>query len=74
MRKDDRGTIEFLDDLGHGESFARTGDAEQNLVAVATLDSLQELGDGNGLVAAGLVIAGEFEFHGHGLSAKNGVR
>ena len=64
VREDDRGAIELLDHLGHREGLARAGDAEQHLVAVAVGQAADELRDGLRLVAAGLVVAGKFEFHG----------
>ena len=64
VREDDGGAVELLDHLGHGEGFAGAGDAEEHLVPVAVVDAADELRDGLGLVAAGLVVAGKLEFHG----------
>ncbi len=47
--------------VGHGEGLAAAGDPEQDLVGVAALDACGQLGDGLGLVAAGLVVGFEFE-------------
>ncbi len=58
VSQDDGRAVQFFDDLGHRERFARAGDAEQNLVAVSAADALQELRDGLGLIAAGFVVAG----------------
>ena len=58
VREDDGGAIGLLDHLGHGEGFARAGDAEEDLMAVAVVEAADELGDGLGLVAAGFVVAG----------------
>ena len=54
--KDQRRPLDFLDHLGHGESLARAGDAEQNLGAVLALDALDDVGDRLRLVALGLEI------------------
>src|SRR5580658_2082805 len=64
VRQNDGGAIELLDHLGHGEGFSGAGDAEENLVAVSVGEAADEPGDGFGLVAAGLVVAGKLEFHG----------
>ena len=58
VREDDRGAVELLDHLGHGEGLAGAGDAEEDLIAVAIAEAANELRDGFGLVAAGLVVAG----------------
>ncbi len=72
VREHDRGAVDLLDHLGHGEGFARAGDAEQHLVAVAVVHAADELGNGLGLVAARFVVAGKFEFHGaDALSTQN---
>jgi hypothetical protein len=56
-REDDRGALRRLDHLGHGEGFARAGDAEQHLAALARRQALDEVLDGGRLVAGGLVFA-----------------
>jgi hypothetical protein len=63
VREDDGGAVDVLDDLGHRECFARTGDAEKHLMALAVGEAADELRDGFGLIAAGLVVAGQLEFH-----------
>ncbi|MNI11489.1 hypothetical protein D3C73_646360 [compost metagenome] len=54
-REDDGGALGFLDHLGHGEGFARAGNAEQDLAALVVVDALDEIGDRGRLVAGGLV-------------------
>ena len=60
-REDQRGALGARDDLRGGEGLARAGDAEQDLVGLAVVDALDELGDGGGLVAGGVVVGGEAE-------------
>ena len=55
-RQDQRRALRRLDHLGHGEGLARAGDAEQDLVALAVVEALDEVGDGGRLVAGGLVV------------------
>ena len=57
------GRLELLDDLGHGEGLAGAGDAEQDLIFFAGGEAGDELGDGAGLVALGLVGGDELEVH-----------
>ena len=47
--------------LGHGEGLARSGDAEQHLVRVAAVQSVNQLGHRADLIAADLEVADEFE-------------
>ena len=63
VREDERGALDLLDDLGHGEGLAGAGDAEQDLVLLAGGEAGDEFGDGAGLVALGLVGGGELEVH-----------
>ena len=49
------------DDLRDGVGLARAGDAEQDLVGLAVVGGLDEIGDGGGLVAGGLVGRDEAE-------------
>jgi hypothetical protein len=56
--ENDSGAVEVLDDFGHGEGLPGTGDSEEDLVALAVGEAADELGDGFGLVAAWLVVAG----------------
>ena len=62
---DERGLVERLDGLGHGEGLARARDAHERLVAQAVADALRELLDRLGLVSAGFVRG----MHGEGLLA-----
>ena len=48
---DERGPAEVADDVGGGERLARTGDAQEGLVAVAGLHGFGQFGDGLRLVA-----------------------
>ena len=53
---EDQGRLShLLDDLGHGECLARSGDPFENLFSVPFLYTLGQLGYGLGLVAGGLV-------------------
>ena len=63
VREDEGGALGLLDDLGHGEGLAGAGDAEEDLVLFAGVEAGDELGDGAGLVALGLVGGGELEVH-----------
>ena len=49
------------DHLRGGEGLARAGDAEQHLVALVLVDARDQLGDGGGLVALGLVLRHQLE-------------
>ena len=62
VRQDQRGAIGALDDLGHGEGLAGAGDAEQDLMLFAGFEAADELVDGCGLIAAGLIVAGSLKF------------
>ncbi len=61
---DQGGAVGGFDHLGGGESLARSGDAEQNLVLLAIEDAAGEGIDGLCLVALGLVVAYQLEVHG----------
>ncbi len=63
VREDEGGALDLLDDLGHGEGLAGAGDAEEDLIFFAGGEAGDELGDGAGLVALGLVGGGELEVH-----------
>ena len=63
VREDEGGALGLLDDLGHGEGLAGAGDAEEDLIFFAGGEAGDELGDGAGLVALGLVGGGELEVH-----------
>ncbi len=49
------------DHLRGGEGLARAGDAEQHLVALVLVHARDQLGDGGGLVALGLVLRHQLE-------------
>ncbi len=53
--EDERRALRLLDHLGHGEGLARSGDAEQDLVALARVEAGGQLVYGGGLVARRLV-------------------
>src|SRR5580692_4638076 len=74
MRQNDGGAIDLLDHLGHGERFARAGDAEEDLVAVSVINAANEVGNGFGLVAARLVVTGNFEVHVRTLGCEKWVK
>ena len=63
MREDQRRALHGLDDLGHGEGLAGAGDAEQDLVFFAGREAGDDLCDGAGLVALGLVGGVELKLH-----------
>ena len=59
VRQDQRRAAHLLDDFGHREGFAGTGHAQQHLMLLAALHAAHQFPNGFGLVAAGLVIAGQ---------------
>ncbi len=59
--EDERRALNRLDDLGGGEGLARSGDAEQHLVAVAGVGLRHQLGDRRRLVARRHVIGDQPE-------------
>ena len=63
VRHDKSRPIEFADDIGNGECFARTGHTEQGLMPINGLNRLDQLGDGLALVAARLVTRLELKRH-----------
>ncbi len=60
-REDQRRALHRLDHLGHGEGLARSGDAEQNLVPLAGIGTLDQLGDRGRLIAGGRIVRDELE-------------
>ena len=67
VRRQDQGrALQMLDDMGHGEGLARAGNAQQDLVALLALEPRDELDDGLGLVAGGLVVGDDLEGHAPG--------
>ena len=67
VSENEGGAIGLLNELGHRKCFAGTGDAEKHLMLFARLDAAVELIDGGRLIAAGLVVAMQLEFHREGL-------
>ena len=63
VRNDQRRPVQFPDHIGDRECFARAGDAEKRLVAIACLDRFDQLGNGLPLVAARLIIRFELKRH-----------
>ena len=61
VAQDQRGFLQALDHVGHGEGLAGAGDAEQRLVAATFFQAGDELVDGFGLVAGGGVVGAEFK-------------
>ena len=72
--KDEGGTVELLDDLGHGEGLAGAGDAEQHLILLACVDAGDQFADGAGLIALRLVGSGELEVHPCRIKQGSGLR
>jgi len=64
VRDDQRGPLDLLDQVRHREGLAAAGHAEKRLVPVAAARSRDELLDGPGLVALGLVVGDQLERHG----------
>ena len=60
--QDQGGTLDLLDDLGHGEGLARSGDAQQRLLVQPHLDTPGQGLNSLGLVPAGLVFRNHLEF------------
>ena len=61
MRHDERRPVHGGQHLRHRERLAGAGDAEQHLVRVAAIETLDKLGNGANLIAAHLEIADEGE-------------
>ena len=62
IRRQNQGwLLHHLHHLGHGEGFARAGDAEQHLILLGRLNAGDQLTDGIGLVAIRLEGADHFE-------------
>ncbi len=55
-REDEGRALRLLDHLGHGESLAGAGDAEQNLRAIVAPHAVHQLGDRLRLIALGIEI------------------
>ena len=58
---DQGGLVKLCNHVGHGESLAAAGNAQQSLELVAFLKALDQLGYGCGLVACGFVFGMKFE-------------
>ena len=63
MGEDEGGAVDALDDLGHGEGFAGACNSKQDLMLLAGVEAVDELVDGAGLVAAGLVLGDKLKIH-----------
>ncbi len=64
VRQNQRRAIHLLNDLGHGEGLARSGDAEQHLMFVSGLKTRDQLINRAWLIAFGLIGTDELEVHG----------
>ncbi len=71
VREDESGALDGLDDFGHGEGLAGAGDAEQDLILLASGEAGDEFGDGAGLVALGFVGGGKLEVHLYRITSGN---
>ena len=60
-RQDQRGALQRLDRLGHGEGLAGAGDAQQHLIALALARRRHQLRYGSRLVARGFIVAHQLE-------------
>jgi hypothetical protein len=61
--QDECRTLHALDDARDGKRFAATGDAEQDLILRAVVETAHDCFDGRGLIAFGLVFRMKFEPH-----------
>ena len=64
VSEDEGRSVGGLNDLGHGEGLAGASDAEQDLVALASAETGEELLDGAGLGSFRFVGGDELEVHG----------
>ena len=55
--------LDFLDDIGHGKSFAAPCDAKEGLVAVFFIQTLNQFGNRLRLIAGWFEWRVEFEWH-----------
>ena len=60
--KNERGTIDIGDNVRHGKSFARTGNAEQSLFFISVQNTSGQLFDSLRLVSRRLIIRHKLEF------------
>ena len=58
------GPVGLLNDIGHGEGLAGTGDAQHDLLVKAQLQTAAQLLNGLRLIAGGLVRGVKFKIHG----------
>jgi hypothetical protein len=56
VRKNERRAIEVLDHFRHSKGFAGAGDAEQDLMLFAGMNTVEKFFDGAALIAARLVV------------------
>ena len=63
VRNHQRRAVQLTNDIGHGECFARPGDAKERLVPIARFDRLDQLGDRLTLVAARFIVGFELKRH-----------
>ena len=64
MAQDKGWPLDLLNDVCNGESFSGSGNSEQNLTRIATLQTLNQLADGFRLVAGWSEIGGNFKVQG----------
>ena len=65
VRQHQRGAVYPRNDIGHGKGFARARDAQQRLAGIACAQAGNQLIDGLGLIARGLIGGNKFKvFHG----------
>ena len=70
---DEGGALEFLDDVGHGEGLAASGDAHEGLVNHVAARAVDNLFDGLGLVAGGAEVGDYLEVGQCGASSPDHV-
>jgi len=63
MRNHQGRPVQLANHIRNRECFARTGDAEERLVAISGFDRLNQLGNGLALVAARFVVRFELKSH-----------
>ncbi len=69
VRQHQRRAVHGLDDLGHGEGLARTGNAEQHLMLLAVAHAARKFVDGGDLIAARAIVHNQPE-GGHAFSIR----
>lgn len=63
MRDNESGELSLLDDIGHSESFARTGDPQKNLFVDTRVEIGDQLIDGLRLIPSGFKISLKLKRH-----------